>query len=59
MMLEAEFTIRCNDRMHILIEEVKEEKGVIDDQEVYRRYEVWMKREVNMRRMKKLNLKTE
>ncbi len=52
-MLEADFVLMCNDKMHNLMEEVKEETGKLDPDEVFRRYELWLKREVKKRQLSK------
>ncbi len=52
-MLEAEFCLSCNDRMHIIMEEVKEQTGKLDPDEVYRRYDLWLRREVKKRALSK------
>ncbi len=44
-MLEAPFTIKCNDRFHILCDNVKEEVGAIDTKRVKFEWEQWLKRE--------------
>jgi len=48
-LLEAPFVIMCNDRMHILSEDVKEETGDLDHDEIYRRWEIWLNREISKR----------
>lgn len=52
-MLEAPFVIKCNDRFHILSEEVKEETGVLDPKEIKRRWLLWFDRELKKRKVNK------
>ncbi len=43
--LEANFIARSNDAFHKIIEQVKEETGVLDNQKIYSAWEDWLKRE--------------
>ena len=44
-LLEAPFSIKCNDRFHILSEKIKEDVGVIDPKRVKFEWEQWLNRE--------------
>ncbi len=52
-MLEAPFVIKCNDKFHILSEEVKRETGKLDSKEIKRRWVSWLNRELKKRRLNK------
>jgi type IV secretory pathway ATPase VirB11/archaellum biosynthesis ATPase len=52
-MLEAPFVIKCNDRFHLLSEDVKNEKGVLDPEEIKRRWMNWVERELKKRKLNK------
>lgn len=45
-LLEAPFTIRCNDQFHLLAESVKEEVGSLDPKLIFDRWEQWLKRNI-------------
>jgi archaeal flagellar protein FlaI len=45
-LLEAPFTIRCNDQFHLLSEKVKEESGNLDPKRIGVEWEAWLKREL-------------
>ena len=45
-LLEAAFVVEANDLFHIISEEVKEEKGRLDPDEIFRRWIQWLEREV-------------
>jgi archaeal flagellar protein FlaI len=45
-LLEAEFTIQCNDRFHIISGNVKEELGVLDHKRILSDWKNWLHREV-------------
>ena len=45
-LLEAPFTIRCNDEFHRISDEIKEEVGSLDTKRIYSRWEAWLKREL-------------
>ena len=51
-MLEAPFTIKCNDMFHLLSDKVQEEVGFLDPKQIYFEWEDWLKREVKKRGMK-------
>ncbi|MCX8146940.1 MAG: type II/IV secretion system ATPase subunit [Candidatus Woesearchaeota archaeon] len=53
-LLEAEFTIKCNDKFHVISEEVKNEIGYLDPKRIFTDWETWLKRE-----LKKKGLKSE
>ncbi len=44
-LLEAPFTITCNDRFHILCDKIKEEVGAIDPKRVEFEWDQWLHRE--------------
>ncbi|MGM5484297.1 MAG: ATPase, T2SS/T4P/T4SS family [Nanobdellota archaeon] len=48
-MLEAPFVIKCNDMFHNISEEVSNDKGWMDQDEIYRRWEEWFFEEVKKR----------
>ena len=48
--LEAEFVIKCNDKMHLLISEVREKLGAIDNNEVIKEFRDWIEGEISMRK---------
>ena len=48
-MLEAPFTIKCNDAYHNIIATVKDEIGSMDPKRVFFEWNNWMKREVKKR----------
>ncbi|MFO8015944.1 MAG: type II/IV secretion system ATPase subunit [Candidatus Woesearchaeota archaeon] len=52
-MLEAPFTIKCNDQMHLLSDKIKSETGKLDPKQIYFEWETWLKREVKKRSMEK------
>ena len=52
-MLEAPFVIKCNDRFHILSEEVKESTGKLDPKEIKVRWINWLNRELKKRKLHK------
>jgi type IV secretory pathway ATPase VirB11/archaellum biosynthesis ATPase len=52
-MLEAPFVIKCNDKFHLLCEEVKELKGKLDHAEIKRRWVSWLERELKKRKLNK------
>jgi hypothetical protein len=49
-MLEAEFSIMCNDVFHKKSEEVKKELGRLDSKEIYLRWENWLDKEIRHRK---------
>ncbi|PIN86585.1 hypothetical protein COV19_03640 [Candidatus Woesearchaeota archaeon CG10_big_fil_rev_8_21_14_0_10_44_13] len=50
-MLEAPFTLKCNDQMHLLSEKVKNETGFLDPKQIYFEWETWLKREAKKRKI--------
>ncbi|MFC1722900.1 ATPase, T2SS/T4P/T4SS family [Nanoarchaeota archaeon] len=52
-MLEAPFVIKCNDKFHILSEEVKKETGKLDPKEIKVRWVNWLNRELKKRKLSK------
>lgn len=51
-LLEAPFTIRCNDKFHMLSEKVKKETGGIDPKRIITEWEIWLKTELKKKEMK-------
>ncbi|MCX6707167.1 MAG: type II/IV secretion system ATPase subunit [Candidatus Woesearchaeota archaeon] len=51
-LLEAMFTIRCNDRFHMLSEKVKKDVGAADPKRIMTEWEIWLKTELKKRDMK-------
>ncbi|MEM3126484.1 MAG: ATPase, T2SS/T4P/T4SS family [Candidatus Woesearchaeota archaeon] len=51
-MLEAQFIIRANDALHLAIDKVKEDEGVIDDEKVFFLFNTWLEREIKKRQRK-------
>ena len=51
-MLEAPFTIKCNDMFHNVSEKILSEEGVMDPDKIYKEWERWFNKEVRKRRMK-------
>lgn len=51
-MLEAPFTIKCNDQLHLISEKIKRETGFLDPKQIYFEWEAWLKREIKKRGMK-------
>lgn len=45
-LLEAPFTIKCNDKFHILSGKVKDEVGSLDPKMIRTEWEAWIKREI-------------
>jgi len=45
-LLEAPFTIRCNDMFHLLSDKVKREVGSMDSKRIQMEWEMWIKREL-------------
>ncbi|MBI5398403.1 type II/IV secretion system ATPase subunit [Candidatus Woesearchaeota archaeon] len=52
-MLEAPFVIKCNDKFHLLSEEVKRDAGVLDSKEIERRWMNWFEHEAKKRKLYK------
>ncbi|MBI1970910.1 type II/IV secretion system ATPase subunit [Candidatus Woesearchaeota archaeon] len=51
-LLEAPFSIQCNDMFHLLSEKVKKEMGTMDPKQIIFEWEAWIKRELKMRALK-------
>jgi flagellar protein FlaI len=49
-LLEAEFVIKCNDKMHLLISEIKENYGSIDNDKILEEFEHWIDEEINLKK---------
>ena len=54
-LLEAPFVIKCNDKFHILAEEVKNDTGTLDPKEIKIRWVNWLDRELRKRKISKGN----
>jgi hypothetical protein len=52
-MLEAPFVIKCNDKFHLLSEEVKTDTGILDPAEIERRWMNWFDHEMQKRKLYK------
>ena len=52
-LLEAPFTILCNDYFHKITDSVKEETGKLDTEKIYYEWMEWLKKEVRKREIKK------
>ena len=50
-LLEAEFTIKCNDRFHKISEEVVNEVGSMDPKMIRFKWEEWIKREIKKKNL--------
>ena len=50
-LLEAEFSIKCNDMFHKISEEVKKITGRLDHYEILLRWQAWLDREVRRRQI--------
>ncbi len=51
-LLEAEFTILCNDMMHKIVDKVKTETSKVDNDRIFFEWNEWLQREVRKRQMK-------
>lgn len=51
-MLEAPFTLKCNDMMHLISEKIKEDTGFLDPKRIFFEWENWLKGEVKKRGMR-------
>ena len=49
-MLEAKFVILANDKMHLFSEQVKDDLGYLDHEEIYKRWEKWFRKETRKRK---------
>ncbi|RLE39357.1 hypothetical protein DRJ17_01390 [Candidatus Woesearchaeota archaeon] len=52
-MLEADFVILANDMYHLYAEEVKERTGKLKSQQIFLKWDNWLKKAVRQRKMKK------
>jgi len=52
-MLEAPFVIKCNDKFHLLAEDVKKKKGKLDHKEIKAQWISWFDREMKKRKLNK------
>ena len=52
-LVEAEFTILSNDRFHEIMEEVREDKGFLDNDLIFQTWELWLEKEVKRRKVEK------
>jgi archaeal flagellar protein FlaI len=52
-LLEADYTLRCNDKMYRLTDEVKEEVGKIDTKIIKERFELWLKEDIRQRQLRR------
>jgi len=52
-LLEAPFVIKCNDKFHLISEEVKDKKGKLDTAEIKRLWMAWLERELKKRKLNK------
>lgn len=52
-MLEAPFTILCNDQFHNFSAKVKEDLGKLDTDEIFRRWQDWFEHNLKIREMKR------
>ncbi len=50
-LLEAEFVIKANDQFHLISDQVKEKKGKLDRDEIFLRYNEWLKKEARKKKM--------
>jgi 23S rRNA A2030 N6-methylase RlmJ len=44
--LEADFVVRANDMFHIISDKIRKEHGELVSDEIYRRWESWMRKEL-------------
>jgi hypothetical protein len=51
-MLEAPFTILCNDMFHKKCESVKEEVGSLESKRIFEEWNAWLRREVKKKGIK-------
>jgi len=52
-MLEAPFTIKCNDALHIFTDKIKNEIGYPQADKVYEAWELWFRRELKRKSLEK------
>ncbi len=50
-LMEAPFTILCNDRMHVLTDKVKQDVGSMDSKLIFTEWETWLKRTIKKHMM--------
>ena len=55
-LLEAEFTIRCNDKLHVLTEQIKNDTGTIDSNKIFTEWKTWLHQTVKKMEMSHENL---
>ena len=51
-LLEAPFTLKCNDMYHLIAEKVKGEVGSLDSKRIYNEWVDWLKKELKRKKMK-------
>jgi len=51
-LLEAPFTIKCNDQFHLISDKVKEETGTLDPKRIYEEWEMWLTKELKRQKLK-------
>jgi len=51
-MLEAPFTIKCNDMFHLISGKLRDEVGEVESKRIIREWEEWLKREAKLRQVK-------
>ncbi len=52
-MLEAPFTILCNDMMHLLSDRIRRETGYVDPKRIFMEWDMWLRRELKKRALEK------
>lgn len=57
-LLEAEFVIKCNDRFHMLVDEIKQTYGKIDYKILTEEFENWMVQEIHNKKSKKIEIES-
>ncbi|MBU0535721.1 MAG: type II/IV secretion system ATPase subunit, partial [Nanoarchaeota archaeon] len=45
-LLEAPFTIKCNDKLHLISDRVKKETGTLDPKRIFTEWEIWLRTEL-------------
>lgn len=50
-LLEAEFVIKCNDKMHLIISDVKDVYGSLDNAKVVQEFQAWIEEEISIKKM--------
>ncbi|PLW80788.1 hypothetical protein C0585_00790 [Candidatus Woesearchaeota archaeon] len=53
-LLEAEFVIKCNDKMHLLVSEIKETYGSIDNEKIILEFKEWLDQAIAIRKTNKI-----